>query len=114
MSYFAIEHNQKCLDHVVLKDKDGNIVFGDYLSLTYDEMKSRDDIEEFVVAMFDAANDGEDSQTLVTLVGDDDVFIWSIMIGLVEDDLRYVIIDWKKDGKSYRYESENKDLTNRE
>ena len=113
MSYFAIEHNQKCLDHVVLKDKDGNIVFGDYLSLTYDEMSARQDLEEFVVAMFDAANtDGNNAQMLVTLVGEDDVFIWGIMIGLVEEELRYVLIDWKKDGKSYRYEPENKDLTN--
>ena len=112
MSYFAIEHNQKCIDHIVLKDKDGNVAFGDYLNLTYDEMKSREDLEEFVVGVFDAANDGDDSQTLVTLVGDDDIFIWSIIIGVIDEELRYVIVDWKKNGKSYRYESENKDLTN--
>ena len=112
MGYFAIEHNQKCLDHIVLKDKDGNIAFGDYLNLTYDEMKSREDLEEFVVAIFGTANDGDDTRTLVTLVGDDDVFIWSVIIGTIDDELRYVLVDWKKDGKNYRYESENKDLTN--
>ena len=113
MNYFAIERNQKCIDHVFLKDKDDNMVFGDYLNLTYDEMSTRQDLEEFVVAMFDAANaDGDNAQMLVTLVGEDDVFIWGIMIGLVEEELRYVLIDWKKDGKSYRYEPENKDLTN--
>ena len=111
MNYFAIEHNQKCIYHVFLKDKDDNVVFGDYLNLTYDEMSARKDLEEFVVAIFDATNDGNDSQTLVTLVGEDDVFIWGIMIGLVEEELRYVLIDWKKDGKNYRYEPE-KDLTN--
>jgi hypothetical protein len=112
MSYFAIEHDQKCIDHIVLKDKDGNVAFGDYLNLTYGEMKSREDLDEFVVAIFGAVNNSDNSQTLVTLVGDDDVFIWSIIIGLVDEDLRYILVDWKKDGKSYRYEPENKDLTN--
>ena len=112
MGYFAIEHNQKCIDHIVLKDKNNNVVFSDYLNLTYDEMKSRDDLEEFVVAIFDAANNGDNSQTLVTLVGDDDIFVWSVIIGVVDENLRYVLVDWKKDGKNYRYEPENKDLTN--
>ena len=40
MSYFAIEHDQKCIDHIVLKDKDGNVAFGDYLNLTYSESGS--------------------------------------------------------------------------
>ena len=112
MSYFVIEHNQKCLDHIILKDKDENIAFVDYLGLTYDEMKSREDLDEFAFAIFDAANDGDASQTLVTLVDDSDTFIWSIIIGLNDEELKYVLIDWKKDGKSYRYDPENKDLTN--
>ena len=110
MSYFAIERDQGCFDHIILKDKDGNVAFGDYLNLTYDEMKSREDLDEFVVAMFATSNDNA-SNTLVTLVGDDDVFIWSVMAGIVNDDLRYVLVDWTKSEKSYRYESEN-DLTN--
>lgn len=112
MSYFSIEHNQKCMDHIVLKDRDDNVAFGDYLNITYDEMKSREDLEEFVVAIFGAVNEDDDSQTLITLVGDDDIFIWGIIMGMVDDDLRYVLIDWKKDGKNYKYESANKDLTN--
>lgn len=107
MSYFAIERNQKTWDHVVIKDKDGNVMFGNYLGMTYDEMKSQEDLEEFVVAVMDATGDGAAENTIVTLVGDDDVFIWSIIIGPGEDDgLRYVLVDWKKDGKSYRYEPE--------
>ena len=106
MSYFAIENNQKCVDHVVLRDKDGNVAFGDYLNLSYNEMQSREDLDEFAVAMFDAVNEGDDAQTLVTLVGDDDVFIWSVIVGMVDEDLRYVLVDWKKDGKNYRYEPE--------
>lgn len=102
MSYFSIEHNQEYLDRVVIRDKDENVVFGKYLDMTYDEMKSSEDLEEFVVAVMDAAGDG---QVLITLVGDDDVFIWSIMIGANGDDgVNYVLVDWKKDGKNYRYE----------
>ena len=102
MSYFAIEHNGKCLDHVVIRDKDGSVMFSNYLNMTYDEMKSSEDLEEFVVAIMDAANNEE---VIITLVGDDDVFIWSIIIGVEDDDgVRYVLVDWKKDGKNYRYE----------
>ena len=102
MSYFAIEHNQECFDHIVIRDKDNNVVFGEYLNMTYDEMKSSENLEEFVVAVMDAAGDGE---VLITLVGDDNVFIWSIIIGSDGDDgIKYVLVDWKKDGKNYRYE----------
>ena len=103
MSYFAIEHNGKCLDHVVIRDKDGSVMFSNYLNMTYDEMKSSEDLEEFVVAVMDAVND--EGQVLITLVGDDNIFIWSIIIGVEDDDgIRYVLVDWKKDGKNYRYE----------
>ena len=111
MSYFAIEHNQKCLEHVVIKDQDGNVVFGEYRNMTYDQMKSSETLDEFVVAVMDATGDGGD-QTLITLVGDDDVFIWSIIIGRDGEDLRYVLVDWTKDGRKYKYESQNTDLTN--
>lgn len=103
-NYFAIECNQKCLDHVVIKDKDDNIMFGNYLNMTYDEMKSQEDLEEFVVAIMNSVNGGDENQVIVTLIGDDDIFIWSIIIGMVGEDLRYVLVDWKKDGKNYRYE----------
>jgi len=112
MSYFAIERNQRCMDHVAIRDNGGNVMFKNYFNMTYDEMKSSDDLEEFVVAMMDAASisiSGENGQTLVTLVGDDDVFIWSIIIGTEDNDgdIKYVLVDWKKDGKSYRYVPEN-------
>lgn len=104
-NYLAIECNQKCWDHVVVKDKDGNIMFEDYLNMTYDEMKSSEDLEKFVVAIMDAAGEGSNNDTIVTLVDENDIFIWSIIIGSGENDsLRYVLIDWKKDGKNYRYE----------
>lgn len=112
MSYFAIERNQHCMDHVVIKDNENNVLFKNYLNMSYDEMKSSEDLEEFVVAIMDAASKsigGDNEQTIVTLVGDDDVFIWSIIIGMEDDDgdIKYVLVDWKKDGKSYRYVPEN-------
>ena len=106
MSYFAIEHNQEYADHIVIRDKDGNVVFGNYLNMTYEEMKSSEDLEEFVVAVMEAAMGNNDDQILITLVGDDNIFIWSIIIGSVGDDgINYVLVDWKKDGKNYRYET---------
>ena len=112
MSYFAIERNRRCMDHVAIRDNDGNVMFKDYFNMTYDEMKSSDNLDEFVVAMMDAAIasiSSENGQTLVTLVGDDDIFVWSIIIGTEDSDgdIKYVLVDWKKDGKSYRYVPEN-------
>lgn len=112
MSYFAIERNQNCFDHVVIRSRNGQVMFKNYLDMTYDEMKSSEDLEEFVVAVMDSTNkrvDGPNDQTIVTLVGDDDIFIWSIIIGTEDSDgdIKYVLVDWKKDGKSYRYVPEN-------
>ena len=112
MSYFAIERNRHCMDHVVIKDNENRILFNDYLDMSYDEMKSSKNLEEFVIAVMDAASKsigGDNNQTLVTLVGNDNVFIWGIIIGTEDNDgdIKYVLIDWKKDGKSYRYESKN-------
>ena len=107
-NYFAIERNQKCWDHVVVKDKDGNVMFGNYLNMTYDEMKSQEDLEEFVVAIMDATGSGVDEHAVVTLVDENDRFIWSVIMGPGEDDgIRYVLVDWRKDGKSYGYAPEN-------
>lgn len=105
-NYFAIEYNQQYWEHVVLKDKDGNVKFDDYLDKTYDEMKSSTDLEEFVVAIMDAASGDTNNNAIITLIGEDGVFIWGIIMGPDEDDsVRYVLVDWKKDGKNYRYES---------
>lgn len=106
-NYFAIERNGKCWDHVVLGDRFGNHAFEDFLDMTYEEMKSSDKLSDFIVASMIAANTKsgtEDDQTIVTLVGQDNVFIWSVVMGPGEnEDIRYNLINWKKDGKSYRY-----------
>lgn len=112
MSYFAIERSQHCIDHVIIRDNEGRVMFKNYFDMTYYEMKSSKDLEEFVVAVIDAASKSigsDNEQTLVTLVGDDDIFIWSVIIGAEDSDgdIKYVLVDWKKDGKSYRYTPEN-------
>lgn len=107
-NYFSIERNGSCIDYVTVKDKYGATVFENVMNMSYDEMKSYSDIEFFVVCIMDAANayfGSHDDQTIVTLIGEDDVFIWSIIIGSDGDDqMRYTFVDWTKGGKKYRYE----------
>ena len=111
MSYFAIERGNKCWDHVDNETLNRvnmiDVRLNELRNSTYDEMKKRHWLEGFVMAVMEAANDLSgtgDDQTIVTLVGDDDIFIWSIIMGPGENDMvRYSLVDWKKDGKSYRY-----------
>lgn len=107
MNYFAIERNGECWSPVVLQSRNGDSDFSDFLNMTYDEMKNDDRLEEFVVAAMEATNQAsetDDDQTIVTLIGEDGVFIWSVMMGPGEnDDIMYNLVDWKKDGHMYRY-----------
>lgn len=103
MNYFAVEYGGNYRDHIGIMDSDGNVAFENYLNLTYEEVKMQNDLEEFIIAILDAATDGED-HTIITLVGDDDVFIWSIIMGVIDGEIRYNLVDWQKDGKTYRYE----------
>lgn len=108
MSYFAIERNGNYFDHFVIRDNENDTIgFKNYINLTYDEMKSQEDLDDFVIANMEAADamfPGED-QAILTLIDDNDIFIWSIIMGDVDGEIRYVLVDWKKDGKNYRYES---------
>jgi hypothetical protein len=109
-NYFAIERNGQCWAPMVLGDGNGKVAFEEFLDMPYDEMKASHALSDFVAAAMEAANRkscSEDGQTLVTLVGEDNVFIWSVIIGSDKYDselLRYALVDWKKGGKSYRYE----------
>ena len=106
-NYFAIECNGQYIDHVAVKGDNGEILFEDLMNATYDEMKTYKNLEAFVAIateVTEAQVGGIDDHMALTLVGEDDVFIWGILIGPGEgDELRYVLVDWKKDGKSYRY-----------
>lgn len=107
-NYFAIERNGECKTPVILADRNGNPVFEEFLEMSYDEMKVSALLEDFVVAAMEAADrvcGVDDDHTIVTLIGNDDVFIWSIIMGYENDDIRYCLVDWKKDGRSYRYEA---------
>lgn len=104
-NYFAIERNKECQSPVILADR-GRPTFEEFLDMSYDEMKSSAMLEDFVVASMEAADricGINDDQTIVTLVGSDDVFIWSIIMGYENDDIRYCLVDWKKYGHMYKY-----------
>lgn len=107
MNYFAIERNGQCWTNVLLADSNGDPTFDEFLDMTYDEMKSNDRLPDFVVSVMDAANnavDKSDDQTIITLIGEDGVFIWSVIMGPGENDMvRYSLVNWQKDGKNYRY-----------
>lgn len=109
MNYFAIERNGQCWSPVVLQSRNGDSDFSSFVEMTYDEMKSDERLEDFVVAAMNATNEASgtgDDQTIVTLIGEDDIFIWSIIMGPGENDaIMYNLVDWKKDGHMYRYEN---------
>jgi hypothetical protein len=109
-NYFSIEREGKCAAPVVIRDENG-VVFEDLMNMSYNEMKVYKDLEFFVDCVMDVANkyfEESDEPTLITLIGKDDVFIWGILIGPTDDlnQLKYSLIDWKKDGKSYGYEKD--------
>lgn len=104
MSYFAAESESgDHIDHISIMNSDGDIVFKNYLDMTYDEMREREDLDEFVIAIMDSARD-VDGYVIFTLIGDDDIFIWSIIAGMIDGEIRYNLVDWTKDNKKYRYE----------
>ena len=84
-NYFSIERADECADHVCIEREDGAVMFEDIMNMSYDEMVSYPKIDEFVVCVMDAANEHfgnkRDDQTLITLVGEDGIFVWSVLIG---------------------------------
>ena len=109
-NYFALERGNQCFEKMCMVNNDGDLLFLDVMNMSYDEMRSYENLEAFVDCSMDLSNKlfkSEDEQTIITLVGEDDVFIWSIIVGPEDNDtLRYVLVDWKKDGKQYRYQKD--------
>ena len=108
MNYFAIEKNGECYSPVLLADSDGEPAFAEFLNMSYDEMKNSERLEDFVVAAMEAAErrgDGEDdySDVVVTLIGEDGFFIWGIIMSTEGDNITYKVVDWKADGKHFKY-----------
>ena len=106
-NYFAVERNGQCWTPVILADKNGDPAFEDFLDMSYEAMKNSVLLDDFVVAAMESADricNVDDDQTIVTLIGSDNVFIWSVIMGSDnEDDIRYCLVDWKKDGHNYCY-----------
>jgi hypothetical protein len=107
-NYFAVEHNGICAEHVVITNDNGEIMFEDLMNMSYDEMKSYDEIDAFVATVMEISEAqfgiGDDPETVVTLVDKDGFFIWGIIMGPGEgDEIRYSLVDWKKHGKSFKY-----------
>ena len=102
-NYFSVERNGQCLDKIVFRLEE-EVMFKDLMDMSYEEMKSYPAIEEFVVAVVESTNDIGGTQVIVNLIGPDDVFIWGIIIGIYKDDYNFVFVNWKKDGKKYRYQ----------
>lgn len=108
MNTLTIECKGTCLENVVLTNIDGGIRFGEFWNMSYEEMKSSEALSDFVDSLFDATDKQFDDidQVIATLIDEDNNFIWSIIIGANDDTLRYCLVDWKKDGKNYRYAPE--------
>ena len=108
MNYFAIERNGECYSPVLLADSDGKPAFAEFLEMSYEEMKSSEKLEDFVIAAMEAADsksDGKDdyNDVVVTLIGEDDFFIWGIIMSSEGDDITYKIVDWQEGGKHFKY-----------
>ena len=108
-NYFAIERNGKCIEHLRIRRDDDTIMFEDLMNMSYDELKAYEELDAFIAAVMDATNayfNEDDAQTAVTLVDEDGVFIWGLLIGPGDekDEFKYCFIDWLKEGKKYRYE----------
>ena len=116
MNYFVTEgsytdsNGEKVIyqyDHSCLIDENGDIAFAEFYDFTYDEMVNSDMRDDFVAAIWEACvlDDPNIDDMIIVLVDENDTFVWSIMMGIVNDELMYTLTDWKKDGKNYRYVS---------
>ena len=108
MNYFAIEKNGEYYSPVLLADSDGNPAYTEFLDMTYEEMKNSEKLEDFVIAAMEAADrksDDEDdySDVVITLIEEDSFFIWGIIMSSEGDDITYKVVDWKADGKHFKY-----------
>lgn len=103
-NYFVIERGEQCAEHVTFKSDNG-VLFADLMDMPLSEVKKYPYINEFVATVMESTEDMGGDQAVITLIGPDDVFIWGVLIGNEGDEqLRYAFIDWKADGKSYRYQ----------
>ena len=114
MKHFTIERNGRCWESADKLASRVNMIqsrVDELKNSTYDEMKSKHWIEGFISAIMEEADElsgTSGDQTIVTLVDEDGLFVWSIIIAGTENyeaswEVNYAFVDWKKGGKSYRY-----------
>lgn len=108
---FCIERKSGVIENVFLLNDKQEILFEDLMNMDFQQMTECADIEDFVICAMDAVNEAMgvmDDETCVTLVDSDGVFIWSVVIGPGENegDIRYNFVDWRKDGKTFKYASD--------
>ena len=109
-NYFAVEHNGTCAEHVVITNDNGEMVFEDLMHMSYEDMKSYNELDAFVATVMEISEAqfgiGGNSETVITLVDEHGFFIWGvIMVPGEGDEIRYVLVDWHKDGKKFKYEN---------
>lgn len=108
MNYFAIEVNGECYSPMLLADSDGKPAFSEFLNMSYEEMHASEELENFVIAAMEAAerrgNGNEEfNDVVVTLIGEDDFFIWGIIMSAEGDNITYKVVDWQADGNHFKY-----------
>lgn len=106
---FCIERKSGVIENVFLLNDKEEILFEDLMNMDFQQMMEYKNIEDFVICAMDAVNEAmgiiDDEETYLTLVDSDGVFIWSVVIGPGENEgeIRYNGVDWRKDGKTFRY-----------
>ena len=108
MNYFSMEVNGECYSPVLLADRNGKPAFTEFLNMNYDEMKNSEQLEDFICAAMEAAERRSDSEeeysdVVVTLIGEDDFFIWGIIMSAEGDNITYKVVDWQEGGKRFKY-----------
>ena len=109
-NHFVIERNGESWDNAPIVNYENmtHMKMNYLLNSDYNDMKDCDYLSDFVIAAMavtDEVSHTYGGQTIITLVDKNDIFIWSIIMDYVEDRVNYALVDWKKDGKNYRYAS---------
>ena len=112
---FCIDRNGDIIENVVLCNDNKETMFEDLMNMDFEQMTNYEHMEDFVVSSMDAVNEiygGADEDTYVTLVDKDGVLIWSVIMGPGENegDVKYNFVDWRKDGKTFKYADANEKI----
>ena len=93
-NYFAIEYKGYCLDHC----QPNNDLVKEFSNMSYEDILKHD-LDEFICNTLDYVEtsfDYEGEEVIVTLIGEDDIFIWSVVMQQIDDEnVKYVTyVEW--------------------